>query len=108
MNKLLIITVLVAVLAFSAESSRLPRQTEEEAVEAVEEKQDQAGTVTRFTDTIKSYYGSAVDTASDYMGRMKGLKLEEKAKNAYDETTKVVGTYFSIMQDQLYHVFSQQ
>ncbi|XP_071388881.1 apolipoprotein C-II [Centroberyx affinis] len=99
MNKLLVITVLVALLALSAESFRVPRQA------AAEEEE---GTLTKITDTIKSYYDQSVNTASDYLESIKGMKLEEKAKNLYDETTKAVSTYAGIMQDQLYHIFYSQ
>ncbi|XP_053183260.1 apolipoprotein C-II [Scomber japonicus] len=94
MNKLLVITVLVALLALSAESFRMPRQAEEEQ-----------GTLSKLTDTIKSYYSEAVNTASGYLDNIKGLKLEEKAVNLYTDTTTVVSTYAGILQDQLYHIF---
>ncbi|CAK6959081.1 apolipoprotein C-II [Scomber scombrus] len=97
MNKLLVITVLVALLALSAESFRVPRQAEEEQ-----------GTLSKITDTIKSYYSGAVNTASGYLDDIKGLKLEEKAVNLYTDTTTVVSTYAGIMQDQLYHIFYAQ
>lgn len=51
-----------------AESFRMPRQAEEEQ-----------GTLSKITDTIKSYYSDAVNTASGYLDDIKGLKLEEKA-----------------------------
>ncbi|KAM4735377.1 apolipoprotein C-II [Anableps anableps] len=94
MNKLLVVTVLVALLALSTESFRLARQVEEEE-----------GTLTKISGAVKSYYDSAVDTVSGYVESIKGLKLEEKAKNLYTETSTVVSTYASIMQDQLYHFF---
>ncbi|XP_042281101.1 apolipoprotein C-II [Thunnus albacares] len=97
MNKLLVITVLVALLALSAESFRVTRQTEEEQ-----------GTLTKITDTVKSYYDEAINTASGYLDSIRGLKLEEKAKNLYTDTTTVVSTYAGIVQDQLYHIFYQQ
>ncbi|XP_068592491.1 apolipoprotein C-II [Cebidichthys violaceus] len=98
MNKLLVITVLVALLALSAESSRIPRQVEEE----------EQGTLTRITESIKSYYDNAVNTASGYLENIKGLKLEEKAQNLYTDTTTVMSTYAGIAQDQLYHIFYQK
>lgn len=52
-----------------AESFRVPRQAEEEQ-----------GTLTKITDSLRSYYDKAVNTASEYMESIKGLKLEEKAK----------------------------
>lgn len=52
-----------------AESFRVPRQTDEDQ-----------GTVAKVTGTFKTYYDSAVNTASGYLERIKGLKLEEKAK----------------------------
>ncbi|KAF6716574.1 Apolipoprotein C-II [Oryzias melastigma] len=94
MNKLLVLSVLVALLALSAESFRVPRQTEEEE-----------GSFTKMTGKIKSYYSSAVDTVSGYVDSIKGLKLEEKAKNLYSDTTNIVSTYAGILQDQLYHFF---
>ncbi|XP_041844666.1 apolipoprotein C-II [Melanotaenia boesemani] len=94
MNKLLVITVLVALLALSAESFRVPRQAEEEQ-----------GTLTKITDAVKGYYDDAVDTVSGYVESIKGLKLEEKAKNLYTDTTTAVVTYAGIVQDQLYHIF---
>ncbi|XP_067456227.1 apolipoprotein C-II [Thunnus thynnus] len=97
MNKLLVITVLVALLALSAESFRVTRQTEEEQ-----------GTLSKITDTVKSYYDEAINTASGYLDSIRGLKLEEKAKNLYTDTTTVVSTYAGIVQDQLYHIFYQQ
>ncbi|XP_041799273.1 apolipoprotein C-II [Chelmon rostratus] len=97
MNKLLVITVLVTFLALSAESFRVPRQAEEEQ-----------GTMTRITNTIRSYYDSAVNTASDYLQSIKGMKVEEKAKNLYTDTTKAVSTYIGIMNDQLYYILYPQ
>lgn len=52
-----------------AESFRVPRQTDEEV-----------GTLTKITGTLRSYYDSAVNTASEYVDQIKGLKVEEKAK----------------------------
>ncbi|KAI4884672.1 hypothetical protein NFI96_034280, partial [Prochilodus magdalenae] len=79
-----------------AESFRVLRQVEEET----EEK----GTVATVIDTLRSYYDQSLNTASGYLDSIKGLKLEEKAKTLYDETTKAVGTYAGIFQDQLYHL----
>ncbi|XP_017270781.1 apolipoprotein C-II [Kryptolebias marmoratus] len=94
MNKLLVVTVLVALLALSAESFRVPRQAEEEE-----------GTLTKITDTVKSYYDSTVNIVSGYMESLKGLNLDEKAKNLYTETSTVMSTYAGIAQDQIYHFF---
>ncbi|XP_051263182.1 apolipoprotein C-II [Dicentrarchus labrax] len=94
MNKLLVITVLVAFLALSAESFRVPRQAE-----------DEEGTLAKITGTFRSYYDGAVNTASGYLESIKGLKLEEKAKNLYTDTTTVVSTYAGILNDQIYHIF---
>lgn len=52
-----------------AESFRVPRQTEEEQ-----------GTLSQITDVFRSYYSKAVDAASGYLEKIKGLKIEEKAK----------------------------
>ncbi|XP_058504098.1 apolipoprotein C-II [Solea solea] len=98
MKKLLVVSLLVALLALGAESFRVPRQAAEE---------DQ-GTLTKITDQIKTWYQGTVDTASDYLDNIKGLKLEEKAKNLYDDTTTVVTTYAGIVQDQIYHIFYSQ
>ena len=53
----------------------MSRQAPEE-VEEVEE----AGTLTKITDTIKSYYDGSVNTASGYVDDIRGMKLEEKVK----------------------------
>ncbi|XP_069559977.1 apolipoprotein C-II [Brachyistius frenatus] len=97
MNKLLVITVLVALLAINAESFRVVRQVDEEP-----------GTLTKLTDAVKSYYDGAVNTASGYLESIKGMKLEEKAKTLYSDTTNVVSTYAGIMNDQIYHIFYPQ
>ncbi|XP_051573883.1 apolipoprotein C-II-like [Myxocyprinus asiaticus] len=97
MNKLLAITVLIAVLALEAESFRMPRQAEEEK-----------GTIATVMDTLKSYYDKSIDTASGYVETIKDYKLEEKAKNLYDETISAVSTYAGIFNDQLYHIFYSQ
>ncbi|KAG7216901.1 hypothetical protein INR49_001555 [Caranx melampygus] len=80
-----------------AESFRVPRQTEEEQ-----------GTLSKIADKVKAFYDSSVDTASEYLESIRGLKLEEKAKNLYTETTTVVTTYTGILHDQLYHIFYSQ
>nr|XP_020445791.1 apolipoprotein C-II-like [Monopterus albus] len=97
MNKLLVVTVLVALLALSAESFRVPRMAEEEQ-----------GHTSTIKDTVKSYYDNAVNTASGYIETIRDLKLAEKAKTLYTDTSTVVSTYFGIMQDQLYHLFYNQ
>ncbi|KAF3692152.1 Apolipoprotein C-II [Channa argus] len=97
MKKLLVITVLVALLALSAESFRLPRQAPEEQ-----------GTLTKLTDTVRSYYDSAVDTASGYLESIKNMQLKEKAKILYTDTTTAMSTYWDIAHDQLYHILSSQ
>ncbi|XP_050931944.1 apolipoprotein C-II [Lates calcarifer] len=97
MNKLLVVTVLVAVFALSAESLHVPRQAEEEQ-----------GTLTQIADKVRSFYDSTINTASGYIEGIKGLKLEEKAKNIYDDTTSAVNTYVGILHDQLYHIFYSQ
>ncbi|XP_015227361.1 apolipoprotein C-II [Cyprinodon tularosa] len=96
MNKLLVVSVLIALLALSTEGFRLPRQVDEEE-----------GTLSKISEAIKSYYGSALDTVNGYVDTIKGLKIEEKAKNLYSETSTVVSTYAGIMQDQIYHFFHQ-
>ncbi|XP_026226059.1 apolipoprotein C-II [Anabas testudineus] len=97
MNKLLPVTVLVVLLALSAESFRVPRQVEEEQ-----------GVLGKLTDTVKSYYDSAVNTASGYVETIKSLKLDEKAKDIYTDTTTVLSTYTGILQDQVYHILYPQ
>ncbi|KAI7807073.1 apolipoprotein C-II [Triplophysa rosa] len=96
MNKLLAITVLTALLALSAESFRVPRDAEEK------------GTFANVMDTLKSYYDKSVDTANSYVETVKGYKIEEKAKNVYDETVRAVTTYSGIFGDQLYHMLYSQ
>merc|ERR1739838_582193 len=156
MNKLFIITVLVALLAINTQGFRVARQAEEEGVaeaepemvaeevvaeapaeeieaeapaeeivaeapaeeteaeapveevvaEApVEEVPVEAGTMTKMTNAVKYYYSSTVDTATGYLDSIRGLKLEEKAKNMYDDTSRAMTTYAGIMQDQMYHLF---
>ncbi|XP_062394933.1 apolipoprotein C-II-like [Sardina pilchardus] len=95
MRNVLAFAVLFALLAVGAESFRVPRQAEE-------------GTVATVMDTLKSYYDSGIDSASGYLDSLKGMKLEEKAKNLFSETTTAVKTYAGIMQDQLYHMFGSQ
>ncbi|KAM6994291.1 apolipoprotein C-II [Tautogolabrus adspersus] len=97
MNKLLVITVLVALFSLSTESFRMPRQAEEEQ-----------GTITKITGTVKSYYDNAINTASGYLENIRGLKLEEKAKNLYSDTTTTVSTYAAIATDQIYYFFYPQ
>ncbi|XP_020506006.1 apolipoprotein C-II [Labrus bergylta] len=97
MNKLLVITVLVAILALSTESFRVRRQSEEEE-----------GTITKITDTVKSYYDNTINTAKGYLESIRGLKLEEKAKNLYTDTTTVVKTYTGVLHDQIYYFFYPQ
>ncbi|XP_061802511.1 apolipoprotein C-II [Nerophis lumbriciformis] len=98
MNKLLVVTVLFALLAISAESFRMPRQAEDE---------DQ-GTLTMISGKVKSCYNNVINTASDYMESIKGLKLDEKIKDFYTETSTVLSTYNGIFQDQVYHLFYPQ
>ncbi|XP_062847965.1 apolipoprotein C-II [Trichomycterus rosablanca] len=94
MQKVLIFTLLITALSLGAESFRVPREAEEE----------EQATVTTVLDTLRSYYDQSVNTASSYYDSLKDLKLEEKAKNLYDETTQAVRTYAGIFQDQLYHM----
>merc|ERR1719369_504605 len=101
MNKLLVITVLVALLALSAESFRVARQAEDELVAGPGPAGP--GPVTQLTDGIKQYYGQAVDTVNSYIESIQGLNIEQKAKNLYDETVKATTTYYGIVYDQVYH-----
>ncbi|XP_061531610.1 apolipoprotein C-II [Phycodurus eques] len=96
--KLLVVTVLLGLLVVSAEGFRMPRQVEEE----------EQGLLTTFTNGIKSYYSDVVNTVHDYVDTVKGLKIEEKIKNLYTETSTIVSTYSGIFHDQLYHVFYAQ
>ena len=41
---------------------------------------EEPGTLSKISDTIKSYYDDSVNTASGYMDNIRGLKLEEKVK----------------------------
>lgn len=95
MRTFLVVAVLIALLAVGAECARLPRDAEE-------------GTVTKVLDAFKGYYDQGITSASGYLESIKGMKLEEKAKNLFDETTTAVRTYAGIMQDQLYHIFQSQ
>ncbi|XP_018931198.1 apolipoprotein C-II-like [Cyprinus carpio] len=97
MNKLLVITAVIAFLALGAESFRVPREAEEEK-----------GTIATVVDTLKSYYDQSVDTASGYVETIKGYKLNEKAKNLYEDTVRAVSTYAGIFNDQLYHMWYPQ
>ncbi|XP_035496472.1 apolipoprotein C-II isoform X2 [Scophthalmus maximus] len=97
MKKLLVVTLLVALLALSAESFRVTRQTDEEQ-----------GTLARLTEKVKSIYQGTVNTASEYLENIRGLKLEEKAKNLYTDATKIAGTYSGIIEDQIYYFFYSQ
>lgn len=47
----------------------MPRETDEEQ-----------GTLSKITDTFRSYYSNAINTASGYLEGIKGLKFEERAK----------------------------
>ncbi|XP_034029416.1 apolipoprotein C-II [Thalassophryne amazonica] len=100
MNRLLVVTVLFTLLALGAESFRLPRQ--------VEEEEEQEGTLSVITGTLKSYYNSAVNTASGYVKNIKDMQLDKQAIKAYEDTTSAAKIYFGIMQDQLYHFFLPQ
>lgn len=97
MNKLLVVAVLVALAALSAEGFRVPRE-----VDALEEEVEQ-GTFTRITGAIRSKYNNVVNTASGYLDQIRGMKLEEKVKNFYTETTSILDTYIGIAKDQLYY-----
>uniref|UniRef100_A0A4W5M8D3 Apolipoprotein C-II n=1 Tax=Hucho hucho TaxID=62062 RepID=A0A4W5M8D3_9TELE len=97
MNKLLVITVLVTLLGLSAQGLRLPRQAEEEQ-----------GTLEKLTSAVKSYYETSISTATSWLDSIKGLKLEEKTKNAFVDTSMAVSTYSSILHDQVYHILYQQ
>ncbi|XP_062321667.1 apolipoprotein C-II [Osmerus eperlanus] len=107
MNKLFVITVLVALLAINAESFRVARQAEGEE-ETVSEIAEEEGTLSKISTSVKSYYSHSIDTASGYLESLRGLKLEEKAKNLYEDTTRALKTYSGILQDQVYHIFYAQ
>ncbi|XP_048116026.1 apolipoprotein C-II-like [Alosa alosa] len=131
MRKFLVCAVLIALLTIGTESSRIPRQAEEEGdgiVEAqeeavaapaeeeaphaeehsapapAEEEAVKQGTAARVMNTLRSYYDQTLNTASGYLEDIRELKLEEKAKNLYVETTTAVRTYAGVVQDQLYHM----
>ncbi|XP_048880348.1 apolipoprotein C-II [Brienomyrus brachyistius] len=92
MNKLLAIAVLVAVISYDAECLRIIREVTEETEATV-------------ADTLWSYWDNTFQTANGWMEQVKGWKLDEKAKDMYDDTTKAVTTYGAILQDQVYHLF---
>ncbi|XP_064155661.1 apolipoprotein C-II [Anguilla rostrata] len=68
------------------------------------EASEEAGPLTYVTDTIRNVWDKTVDTAGTWIETVKGLKLEEKAKALYDETTSAIHTYAGILQDQAYHL----
>merc|ERR1739838_848589 len=135
MNKLFVITVLVALLAVNTQGFRVARQAEEEVVAeapaeeivseapveevvaeapaeevvaeapAEEVVAEEAGTMTKMTNAVKYYYSGSVDTATSYLDSIRGLKLEEKAMNLYEDTSSAMATYAGIMKDQTYHLF---
>ncbi|XP_010892444.1 apolipoprotein C-II [Esox lucius] len=102
MNKLLVITMFVT-LSLSAHGFRLPRDAEEGDLEVAEQ-----GTLGKLNSVVKQYYETSINKAAGWLEVIKDLKLEEKAKNAYADTTTVVGTYAGIFQDQVYHLFYPQ
>uniref|UniRef100_A0A8C7LVL6 Apolipoprotein C-II n=1 Tax=Oncorhynchus mykiss TaxID=8022 RepID=A0A8C7LVL6_ONCMY len=112
MNKLLVITVLFTLLGLNAQGLRLPRQAEEgtpeEPAADVAEADGAQGTLENLTSAVESYYETSISTASSWLDSIKGLKLEEKAKNAFVDTSMVVRTYSGILQDQVYHILYQQ
>ncbi|KAK3572255.1 hypothetical protein QTP86_029415 [Hemibagrus guttatus] len=95
MNKLVIVSVLIALLTLGAESFRVPREIEEE---------EKKGPVTMIIDKLRNYYDYSLGVAGSYVDTIKDLNLDEKAKNLYEETTGAVRTYAGIFQDQLYHM----
>ncbi|KAJ8005270.1 hypothetical protein DPEC_G00144890 [Dallia pectoralis] len=99
MNKLLVLTLFVT-LSLSAQGFRLPRDAEE-----IAPGDDEQGTLGKLNSVVKQYYETSVNKAADLLEAIKGMKLEEKAKSAYADTTTVVGTYAGIFQDQVYHFF---
>ncbi|KPP59429.1 apolipoprotein C-II-like [Scleropages formosus] len=94
MKKLLALTVLIALFSYGAESFRVLRE--------VPEPEEEPGPLSTVTNTLWSFVEKSVDTANGWLESLKNLKLDEKAKNMFDETTKAVSTYSSIMQDQVY------
>ncbi|XP_041708327.1 apolipoprotein C-II [Coregonus clupeaformis] len=112
MNKLLVITVLITLLGLSVQGLRLPRQAEEgapeEPVADVAEADAEQGTLEKLTSAVKSYYETSISTATSWLDSIKGMKLEEKAKNAFIDTTVAVSTYSGILHDQVYHILYQQ
>ncbi|CAB1334019.1 unnamed protein product, partial [Coregonus sp. 'balchen'] len=111
MNKLLVITVLITLLGLSVQGLRLPRQAEEgapeEPVADVAEADAEQGTLEKLTSAVKSYYETSISTATSWLDSIKGMKLEEKAKNAFIDTTVAVSTYSGILHDQVYHILYQ-
>ncbi|XP_060776403.1 apolipoprotein C-II [Neoarius graeffei] len=88
MNKLLVVTVLIAVFALGVESFHVRRQTDEE---------EESGRVAQLIGKLKNYYDYSVKTIKD-------LELDRKVKNFYEETKGAVHTYVDIVQDQFYHM----
>uniref|UniRef100_A0AAY5KNP1 Apolipoprotein C-II n=1 Tax=Esox lucius TaxID=8010 RepID=A0AAY5KNP1_ESOLU len=86
-----------------AHGFRLPRDAEEGDLEVAEQ-----GTLGKLNSVVKQYYETSINKAAGWLEVIKDLKLEEKAKNAYADTTTVVGTYAGIFQDQVYHLFYPQ
>ncbi|CAL8359292.1 unnamed protein product [Arctogadus glacialis] len=83
MNKLIIITLLVSLVALSAESFRLPRQ-------AVEEKTD---ILTKITDGIKISYEE-----------LPGKNLRLKAENLFNDVTMGAFMYMYMIQERIYYL----
>jgi len=87
-------------------SEPVPEVSEPEPAAQVSE--GAKGPVTRVTEGIQHYYAQGVDTVNGYIESIKGLKLEEKAKNLYDESVKAGNTYYGIIYDQVYHAMYPQ
>ncbi|XP_028837467.1 apolipoprotein C-II [Denticeps clupeoides] len=100
MKKLLVAAILIGLfsIALAVESFTLSQAEDEEPY----------GMVGQLWDSLKSYYDSTVNSASGYIQTVKDLKLNEKARNLYDETTAAVTTYAGILQDQIYHIVNPE
>ncbi|KAL4657708.1 apolipoprotein C-II-like [Arapaima gigas] len=96
MNRLLAATVLIALFSYGADGFRILKEVPEPA-----EDSDAFSTV---TNTLWSVWEKSIDTANSWMENLKSLKLDEKAKNMFHETTKAMTTYSGIVHDQMYYL----
>ncbi|XP_015191898.1 apolipoprotein C-II [Lepisosteus oculatus] len=96
MNRLLALAVLLVLCCCGADS--LPTEAPQEATDPLK----------TVSDTLWSYYDHTMKTASGWVDQAKSWKLDDKARNAYEETSKAVTTYAGILKDQVYHILFTQ